>query len=329
MAKHVKGSAIANASSYKLYLADGTELATQSTNVSAGIDFDLSTIAALAAAGTYSLGVKAISGDTTKFLDSLMSNLVSYTVAEEPVTPTNYTFTINPDPTSANVTLSATGYSDVSGTGSQSITVANGTEVNWSVEADGYTTQEGTWTANGSNETENVVLVASGGETPSGEWLSVLLTGDSDAHNKFMNGTLTGAGSLAVGYDVIYTRTDIQSLLEGKKIYKFASNGLGENTITLYSNPYSGNVNTNTPEGRTVVGTVTSTSAYPVGTIVEYSVNNPSVIKDDETLSIGWTNAASGIKTVDGYVTPVYYLNGGVFKSAITTFCSFDFYVGE
>ena len=80
MAKHVKGSAIANASSYKLYLADGTELATQSTNVSAGIDFDLSTIAALAAAGTYSLGVKAISGDTTKFLDSLMSNIVSYTV---------------------------------------------------------------------------------------------------------------------------------------------------------------------------------------------------------------------------------------------------------
>lgn len=86
MAKHVKGSAIANASSYKLYLANGTELATQSTNVSAGIDFDLSTIAALKAAGTYSLGVKAISGDTTKFLDSLMSNLVSYTVAT-PVTP--------------------------------------------------------------------------------------------------------------------------------------------------------------------------------------------------------------------------------------------------
>lgn len=81
MAKHIKGAAVANASSYKLYLANGTELATQSTNVSAGIDFDLSTIAALTAAGTYSLGVKAISGDTTKFLDSLMSNMVSYTVS--------------------------------------------------------------------------------------------------------------------------------------------------------------------------------------------------------------------------------------------------------
>lgn len=87
MAKHVKGDAIANASSYKLYLADGTELATQTTNVSTGIDFDLSTISQLKAAGTYELGVKAISGDTTKFLDSLMSNLVSYVVEAGPVAP--------------------------------------------------------------------------------------------------------------------------------------------------------------------------------------------------------------------------------------------------
>lgn len=163
MAKHVKGSAIANASSYKLYLANGTELATQSTNVSAGIDFDLSTIAALTAAGTYSLGVKAISGDTTKFLDSAMSNLVSYTVA-----PTNYTFTINPNPTSATVTLSATGYSTVSGTGSKSITVANGTTVNWRVEASGYTTRTGDWTISGGNKTENIVLVTSA--TPVNLW---------------------------------------------------------------------------------------------------------------------------------------------------------------
>lgn len=93
MATHVKGSAIANASSYKLYLKDGTELATQTTNVSTGIDFDLSTISQLAAAGTYELGVKAISGDTTKFLDSLMSNTVSYTVAEEEEPDTSFDFT--------------------------------------------------------------------------------------------------------------------------------------------------------------------------------------------------------------------------------------------
>ncbi len=83
---------------------------------------------------------------------------------DEPEDPVNYTFTINPDPTSATVTLSATGYSTVSGTGSKSITVANGTTVSWSVSADGYTTQEGTWTANGSNESKSVKLVESGGD---------------------------------------------------------------------------------------------------------------------------------------------------------------------
>lgn len=82
---------------------------------------------------------------------------------ETPVTPTNYTFTINPiTPTSATVTLSATGYSTVSGTGSKSITVANGTVVNWSVSASGYTTQSGTWTANGKNESKSVKLVQPG-----------------------------------------------------------------------------------------------------------------------------------------------------------------------
>jgi hypothetical protein len=82
---------------------------------------------------------------------------------ETPVTPTSYTFTINPDPTSATVTLSATGYSTVSGTGNQSITVANGTTVNWSVSADGYTTRTGNWTISGGNKTENIALSASGG----------------------------------------------------------------------------------------------------------------------------------------------------------------------
>jgi hypothetical protein len=157
----------------------------------------------------------------------------------------------------------------------------------------------------------------------------VLLTGDADAHNKFMNGNLTGAGSLGVGYDVIYTDVNIQSILEGKKIYKIASNGLGENTITLYSNPYVGDTNTNVIEGRTAVGTITSTSAQEKGTITEYSVNDPSVIKENETLSVGWTNPAYGIKTVEGYNTPVYYRNGGTFKTKLAAFCSFDFYVGD
>ncbi len=83
---------------------------------------------------------------------------------ETPATPTNYVFTLTPDPISATVTLSATGYSAVSGTGSKSITVANGTEVSWKVEASGYTTRTGSWTISGGNKTENIKLVETNGE---------------------------------------------------------------------------------------------------------------------------------------------------------------------
>jgi hypothetical protein len=76
---------------------------------------------------------------------------------DEPVipdTPTNYTFTIIPDPSTAIVTLTASGYSQ----NDNSITVPNGTDVSWNVSADGYTEQNGTWTANGSDETLPVTL---------------------------------------------------------------------------------------------------------------------------------------------------------------------------
>ena len=80
-----------------------------------------------------------------------------------PVNPTNYVFTLNPIPTSATVTLTATGYSAVSGTGSKSITVANGTKVNWSVSASGYTARTGDWTISGGNKTESITLTAASG----------------------------------------------------------------------------------------------------------------------------------------------------------------------
>ena len=77
MVMHIKGAAIANASFYRLFLEDGTEVATQ--NASGEIDFDLSTIEALSTAGTYKLGVKAI-GDNISWSDSEMSNIVEYKV---------------------------------------------------------------------------------------------------------------------------------------------------------------------------------------------------------------------------------------------------------
>jgi hypothetical protein len=134
-----------------------------------------------------SAGITITMGGTT--LDesyySVVDNVITFTIAsvtgsvvikvptlntntgEEDVIP-NYIFTINPTPTNATVTLSATGYSTVSGTGSKSITVANGTKVNWRVEASGYTTRTGSWTISNGNKTENITLATSGEETITG-----------------------------------------------------------------------------------------------------------------------------------------------------------------
>ena len=59
---------------------------------------------------------------------------------DEPVTPTMYTFTINPTPSTATVTLTASGYSQ----SGNSISVASGTSVSWEVSANGYDTIKGT-----------------------------------------------------------------------------------------------------------------------------------------------------------------------------------------
>lgn len=66
----------------------------------------------------------------------------------------NYTLTIEPDPSDAVVTLVAAGYTQ----SGNSITVPNGTVVSWTVSAEEYIEQTGIWTANGSDETMSIVL---------------------------------------------------------------------------------------------------------------------------------------------------------------------------
>ena len=72
-----------------------------------------------------------------------------------PETPTMYTFTINPTPINAAVTLTASGYSQ----SGKSITVPANTSVSWKVTASGYTEQKGTHTVT-KTETKNVTLDA-------------------------------------------------------------------------------------------------------------------------------------------------------------------------
>ena len=63
---------------------------------------------------------------------------------EEPGTTTNYTFTINPTPSTAAVKLTASGYNQ----SGNSIAVAAGTSVSWEVSATGYDTIKGSHTIN-------------------------------------------------------------------------------------------------------------------------------------------------------------------------------------
>lgn len=62
-----------------------------------------------------------------------------------------YTYTVNATPSTATVKLTASGYNDVSGTGSASIIVASGTTVNYTVSASGYTTKNGSVTVTSSS----------------------------------------------------------------------------------------------------------------------------------------------------------------------------------
>lgn len=138
-------------------IAEGYEIGTAGITVVMG-STNITSTSVTSSGNVYTITIGSVTGNVT-----ISVHTKNTAGGEEPDTPTSYIFTINPDPTSATVTLSATGYSTVSGTGSQSITVANGTKVNWSVSANGYTEQNGTWTANGSNENKDVELTASGG----------------------------------------------------------------------------------------------------------------------------------------------------------------------
>lgn len=170
MAKYfVRGDAVPNAEEYELAekYSDGTysePLATANE-----INFEVSAMGL--AAGEHSLVVRATT-TAEGFENSDYSEPVTYTADG------NVTYTVTADPTTATVKLEADGYTTVTKTGSASITVAVGTTVNWRVYANGYTTQSGTWTANGGNKTESVVLVASGGGegTDEDNWTKLFTT---------------------------------------------------------------------------------------------------------------------------------------------------------
>ena len=142
------------------------------------------------AGGTATLTIDEVTAPITI---TVKASTVSGTVVNPDTGDDTYTFTITPTPSTATVTLTASGYTQ----SGNSITVPNGTTVSWSVSASGYTTKTGTWTANGSNKTENIVLVASGGGS------TITTTYTNAGYILASNGSLTGATSTWVHSDFI------------------------------------------------------------------------------------------------------------------------------
>ena len=88
-------------------------------------------------------------------------------------TPTNVTFTINPTPSNATVTLTASGYTQ----SGNSITVLSGTKVNYTVSASGYTSKSGSKTVS-YTQSLGVTLSAEGStpvNPPSGDTTGVTI----------------------------------------------------------------------------------------------------------------------------------------------------------
>ena len=97
-------------------------------------------------------GGEANNQNSSPMLAALLGNLIQmYGVMERPNSNEKYTFAINPTPSSATVTLN--------GSQTNSIEVSDGTTVNWTVEAQGYGSQSGTYTVT-DDYTMNITLGA-------------------------------------------------------------------------------------------------------------------------------------------------------------------------
>jgi len=131
-------------------LTENYEVGSAGVTVTMG-GIDVTSAAVTTSGSTITISIASVTG--TVYISVPTKNTATGE-EEEPDTPINYTFTINPTPSNATVTLTASGYTQ----NGNSITVPNGTTVSWRVGASGYVEQTGTWTANGSNNTLPVAL---------------------------------------------------------------------------------------------------------------------------------------------------------------------------
>lgn len=276
-------------------IADGYELGSAGVTVTMGGTAITPTISG----NTITISIAAVTGNVVIKVPTVNTGTGE---EEDPVIPTNYTFTINPTPSTATVALTASGYTQ----SGNSITVPSGTSVNWSVSASGYTTQSGTQVVT-STSSKSVTLSASG---ESGNLLAQNDTALSSpkrlASNAYVANMLqsfnagttidyieipiVAAGSLSTTAQTIpslevwvfnmETNTPVEKIIDGQSYTSEAS--------TLYSGCYSIKVDinkqfdypfyfgyANTPSGSyalsyyTEAGNYLSGTAFTIGTAID------------------------------------------------------------
>lgn len=170
------------------------------------------------------------------------------------------------------------------------------------------------------------------GTTGNGQWLSVLVTGDENAHTEFMNYTDT-IGALT-NVPCAYVKPEIQKHLSGKRVTKVACYVLGsDSSISFYTNDYSQSGTTSGDGHWQKVFTLTDPSskvAAGTKTKKEYNVN--FTIEEGDTLAfydMEKMNSPANKPDLMSYVLPVNYtMNpGGTYGTALPNFIAFDFYV--
>ena len=202
-------------------------------------------------------------------------------VNTEPETPTMYTFTINPTPSNATVTLTASGYAQ----SGNSITVPSGTSVAWKVEASGYVTQNGTHTVN-KTETKNVTLT----EVTTGSYAEVSFSNSGFYNNSSQGGGVTSPNTSWIYSDLIpinnltngpdgYCTSLLQGHSKVAEVYYASSNSIDVSaflgsygsTVQGETNQFSAEtVKENAPEGTLYVGFSTHGANKP---LVVYVLN--------------------------------------------------------
>lgn len=172
-----------------------------------------------------------------------------------------------------------------------------------------------------------------GGTTGNGQWLSVLVTGDTNAHTEFMNYTET-TGALT-NVPCAYVKPEIQKHLSGKRVTKVACFALGsDSSISFYTNDYVSESGTTSGDSvwKRVYTLSDPSSKVAAGTKTKKEYNVNFTIEEGDTLAFYDMEKMYSPANKEGimsYVLPVRYtMNPGTkYGTALPNFIAFDFYV--